>query len=50
MKQYIKQQIENKKTILSNISEKDSDNVKNAIDNINVEIKELEKVLNKIEA
>ncbi len=50
LKQYIKQQIENKKTILSNISEKDSDNVKNAIDNINVEIKELEKVLNKIEA
>ena len=50
LKQYIKQQIENKKTILSNISEKDSDNVKNAIDNINIEIKELEKVLNKIEA
>lgn len=50
LKQYIKQQIENKKTILLNISEKDSDNVKNAIDNINVEIKELEKVLNKIEA
>lgn len=50
LKQYIKQQIENKKTILSNISEKDSDNVKNAIDNINVEIKELEKVFNKIEA
>ena len=50
LKQYIKQQIENKKTILWNISEKDSDNVKNAIDNINVEIKELEKVLNKIEA
>lgn len=50
LKQYIKQQIENKKTILSNISEKDSDNVKNAIDNINVEMKELEKVLNKIEA
>ena len=50
LKQYIKQQIENKKTILSNISEKDSDNVKNAIDNIKIEIKELEKVLNKIEA
>ncbi len=50
LKQYIKQQIENKKTILWNISEKDSDNVKNAIDNINVEIKELEKVFNKIEA
>lgn len=50
LKQYIKQQIENKKTILLNISEKDSDNAKNAIDNINVEIKELEKVLNKIEA
>lgn len=50
LKQYIKQQVYNKKTILSNISEKDSDNVKNAIDNINVEIKELEKVLNKIEA
>ena len=50
LKQYIKQQIENKKTILSNISEKDSDNVKNAIDNINIEIKELEKVFNKIEA
>ena len=50
LKQYIKQQIENKKTILWNISEKDSDNVKNAIDNINVEIKELEKVLIKIEA
>lgn len=50
LKQYIQQQVENKKIILSNISEKDSDNVKNAIDNINVEIKELEKVLNKIEA
>lgn len=50
LKQYIQQQVDNKKTILSNISEKDSDNVKNAIDNINVEIKELEKVLNKIEA
>lgn len=50
LKQYIQQQVYNKKTILSNISEKDSDNVKNAIDNINVEIKELEKVLNKIEA
>lgn len=50
LKQYIQQQVDSKKTILSNISEKDSDNVKNAIDNINVEIKELEKVLNKIEA
>ena len=50
MKQYIQQQVDNKKSILSNISEKDSDNVKNAIDNINVEIKELEKVFNKIEA
>lgn len=50
LKQYIQQQVDNKKTILSNISEKDSDNVKKAIDNINVEIKELEKVLNKIEA
>ncbi len=50
LKQYIQQQVYNKKIILSNISEKDSDNVKNAIDNINVEIKELEKVLNKIEA
>ena len=50
LKQYIQQQVENKKIILSNISEKYSDNVKNAIDNINVEIKELEKVLNKIEA
>ena len=50
LKQYIQQQVDNKKTILSNISEKDSDNVKNAIDNINVEIKELEKVFNKIEA
>lgn len=50
LKQYIQQQVDNKKTILSNIYEKDSDNVKNAIDNINVEIKELEKVLNKIEA
>ena len=50
LKQYIQQQVDSKKTILSNISEKDSDNVKNAIDNINVEIKRLEKVLNKIEA
>ena len=50
MKQYIKQQIDNKKTILSNISEKESDNVKNAVDNINEEIQELEKVLIKIEA
>ena len=50
LKQYIQQQVDSKKTILSNISEKDSDNVKNAIDNINVEIKGLEKVLNKIEA
>ena len=50
LKQYIQQQVDNKKTILWNISEKDSDNVKNAIDNINVEIKELEKVFNKIEA
>ena len=50
MNQYIKQLIENKKTILSNISEKESDNVKNAVDNINEEIQELEKVLIKIEA
>ncbi len=50
LKQYIKRLIKNKKTILSNITEKETDNVKNAIDNFNEEIQELEKVLIKIEA
>ena len=49
MKKYINQQIENKNNILSNLSDKNSDSVKSAIDNINVEVNELEKVLDKIE-
>lgn len=50
LKKYINQQIENKNNILSRLSEKNSDSVKGAIDNINVQINELEKVLAKIEA
>ena len=49
LKKYINQQIENKNNILSNLSDKNSDSVKSAIDNINVEVNELEKVLDKIE-
>ncbi|MFQ9980171.1 MAG: tRNA (adenine(22)-N(1))-methyltransferase [Finegoldia magna] len=49
LKKYINQQIENKNNILSNLSDKNSDSVKSAIENINVEVNELEKVLNKIE-
>lgn len=49
LKKYINQQIENKNTILSSLSGKKSDSVKSAIDNINVQINELEKVLDKIE-
>ena len=48
-KKYINKQIENKNNILSNLSDKNSDSVKSAIDNINVEVNELEKVLDKIE-
>ena len=49
LKKYINQQIENKNNILSNLSDKNSDSVKSAIDNISVEVNELEKVLDKIE-
>ncbi|EGS32386.1 hypothetical protein HMPREF9489_0279 [Finegoldia magna SY403409CC001050417] len=49
LKKYINQQIENKNNILSNLSDKNSDSVKSAIENINVEVNELEKVLDKIE-
>lgn len=49
LKKYINKQIENKNNILSNLSDKNSDSVKSAIENINVEVNELEKVLDKIE-
>lgn len=49
LKKYINQQIKNKNNILSNLSDKNSDSVKSAIENINVEVNELEKVLDKIE-
>lgn len=49
LKKYINKQIENKNNILSNLSDKNSDSIKSAIENINVEVNELEKVLDKIE-
>ena len=50
LREYIRLQLNNKMAIISELSKKDSDNVKTAVDNLNLEILELKKVFDKIEA
>ncbi len=50
LREYIRLQLNNKMAIISELSKKDSDNVKIAVDNLNLEILELKKVFDKIEA
>ncbi|MDU1833100.1 MAG: class I SAM-dependent methyltransferase, partial [Finegoldia magna] len=50
LKKYIHLQLDNKIAIISELSQKDSDNAKIAVDNLNLDILDLKKVLGKIEA
>ena len=50
LKKYIHLQLDNKMAIISELSQKDSDNAKIAVDNLILDILDLKKVLGKIEA